>query len=320
LVEFDKANIRSGSAPVESADMTSVSLADPPALRNSSAVVPIHPPAADEKSRMTQRKRSQRAAQKISALGEMTGGIAHDFRNVLCVIASGLHLAERNSGDPQKVDSALEAVREGIERGMKMTNRLLAFARQHELVAGPEDVNTLLGKLKVFLKYGAGPGIRVMLDLARDLPKCLVDPPQFNAAILNLVVNARDAMPDGGTIRISTALIAEEGDRKFVRLQVCDDGVGMPPDVIARIFDPYFTTKGDSGTGLGVPQVHALMKQAGGYVTVDSSVGEGTVFDLYFPVHEDQPPIVADAWRQLDRWADEGGAIPPPPRRDAPCQ
>jgi len=88
----------------------------------------------------------------------------------------------------------------------------------------------------------------------------------------------------------------------------------MPSDVIARIFDPYFTTKGDSGTGLGVPQVHALMKQAGGYVTVDSSVGKGTVFNLYFPMHEEQPSMAADAWQQLDRWADEGGAIPPPPR------
>jgi signal transduction histidine kinase len=238
---------------------------------------------------------------------------------VLCVIANGLSVAERNSGDAQKVESALAAVREGIERGMKMTNRLLAFARQQELVAGPEDVNSLLGKLKVFLKYGAGPGIRVVLDLAPDLPRCLVDPPQFNAAILNLVVNARDAMPDGGTIRISTALIAEEKDRKSVRLRVRDEGVGMPPEVTKRIFDPYFTTKGDSGTGLGVPQVNALMKQVGGYVTVDSSVGKGTAFDLYFPVHEEQPPIAADFCRQLDRWADEGGAIPSP-RRDTPCR
>jgi signal transduction histidine kinase len=266
---------------------------------------------------MTTRKRSRRAAQKISALGEMAGGIAHDFRNVLCVIASGLSVAESNSGDPQKVDSALAAVRDGIERGMKMTNRLLAFARQQELVAGPEDVNTLLGKLKVFLKYGAGPGIRVMLDLAPDLPKCLVDPPQFNSAILNLVVNARDAMPDGGAIRISTALIAEEEHAKFVRLRVRDDGVGMPPEVTKRIFDPYFTTKGDSGTGLGVPQVNALMKQVGGYVTVDSSVGNGSAFDLFFPVHEAQPPLTADVWRQLDRWADEGGAIAPAPARSA---
>ena len=183
----------------------------------------------------------------------------------------------------------------------------------------------MLGKLKLFLKYGAGPGIQVTLDLAPDLPKCLVDPPQFNAAILNLVVNARDAMPGGGTIKIGTALIAEDDRVKFVRLRVRDDGLGMPPEVTERIFDPYFTTKGESGTGLGVPQVNALMKQIGGYVTVDSSVGNGTAFDLFFPAHDGQLPLTADAWRQLDRWADEGGAIataslarrdPPAARRD----
>ena len=291
--------------------MQLVSAADPSDPGKSNSVVLIRSRGLGEGGRTITRKRSRRAAQKISALGEMTGGIAHDFRNVLCVIASGLRVAERNSGDPQKVECAIAAVRDGIERGMKMTNRLLAFARQQELVAGPEDVNTLLGKLKVFLKYGAGPGIRVKLDLAPDVPKCLVDPPQFNAAILNLVVNARDAMPDGGTIRISTTLIAEEEHVKFVRLQVCDDGTGMPPEVTKRIFDPYFTTKGDSGTGLGVPQVNALMKQIGGYVTVASSVGHGTAFNLFFPVHEVQPSVTADAWRQLDRWADEGGAIAP---------
>jgi signal transduction histidine kinase len=317
LAEVDETNIRNRSASVESADMTRSAPADPPDPGKSNAVISIRSYTAHETGRTTTRKRSRRAAQKISALGEMTGGIAHDFRNVLCVIASGLSVAERSSADPRKVDSALAAVRDGIERGMKMTNRLLAFARQQELVTGPEDVNTLLGKLNVFLKYGAGPGIRVVLDLAPDLPKCLVDPPQFNSAILNLVVNARDAMPGGGAIRISTALIAEEEHVKFVRLQVCDDGAGMPPEVTKRIFDPYFTTKGDSGTGLGVPQVNALMKQVGGYVTVDSRVGEGTAFNLFFPVHEAEIPVTADAWRQLDRWADEGGAIATAPPRCA---
>jgi signal transduction histidine kinase len=283
-----------------------------------STVVPIRPTAADKAGRVITRERSTRAAQKISALGEMTGGIAHDFRNVLCVIASGLNVAERHSGDPSKVESALAAVRDGVERGMRMTKRLLAFAKQQELETGPEDVNTLLAKLKVFLKYGAGPGIRVMLDLAPNLPRCLVDPPQFNAAILNLVVNARDAMPAGGVILISTAAIAEEAQVTYVRVRVCDDGVGMPPEVTRRVFDPYFTTKGDSGTGLGVPQVQALMRQVGGYVTVDSAVGEGTSFDLFFPMHEERPRIAADASQQLDRWADEGGAIAATPARYHP--
>ena len=111
---------------------------------------------------------------------------------------------------------------------MKMTNRLLAFARRQELEAGPEDVNALLGKLRLFLNYGAGPGIRVILELAPDLPRCLVDPPQFNSAILNLVVNARDAMPEGGLVRISTRASPTNADVKYVRVRVSDDGVGMP--------------------------------------------------------------------------------------------
>ena len=258
------------------------------------------------------RDRSARAVQKISALGEMTSGIAHDFRNVLAVVASGLRVAEQNAGDPVKLAAALAAAHDGVERGLKMISRLLAFAGQQELKTGPEDVNALLEKLKMFLKYGAGPGIRVILELTSDLPKCLVDPPRFNAAILNLVVNARDAMPAGGTIRISTAAVREMNlghPCDYVRIRVLDHGVGMPPEVIERIFDPYFTTKGDHGTGLGIPQVHALTQQVGGFVRVDSAVGKGTSFDLFFPVHEEEPAILPDAWRQLDRWADEGGAI-----------
>ena len=258
------------------------------------------------------RERSELAAQKMCALGEMTGGIAHDFRNILTIVASGLRVAERNAGNPDKLKSALAAIQEGVERGERMTSRLLSFASEQELMAGPEDVNTLLRKLEAFLKYGAGSGVRIELALAADLPTCLVDPPRFNAAILNLVVNARDAMPEGGIIRISTAEIRgmERGRaRGYVRVRIRDHGVGMSPEVLERIFDPYFTTKGDSGTGLGVPQVHALMQQVGGFVRVNSTVGEGTSFDLFFPVHDDQRPAARDAWRELDQWANEGGAI-----------
>ena len=258
------------------------------------------------------RERSASAVQKISALGEMTGGIAHDFRNILAIVASGLSVAEENSGNPAKLAAALAAAHDGVERGLRMISRLLAFAGQHELKAGPEDVNSLLEKLRMFLKYGAGSGIRVILELASDLPTSLVDPPQFNAAILNLVVNARDAMPEGGVIRISTTAIRGMSLGRpcdYVRVRVRDQGAGMPKEVIDRIFDPYFTTKGDSGTGLGVPQVKALMQQVGGYVTIASTVGQGTSFDLFFPAGEEAPAPAVDAWRQLDRWADEGGAI-----------
>jgi len=250
------------------------------------------------------RVRSARAVQKISALGEMTGGVAHDFRNILAVVASGLRVAEENAGDPAKLTAALAAAHEGVERGSKMISRLLAFAGPQEREAGPEEVNPLLEKLRMFLKFGAGSGISVILELASDLPECLVDPPQFNAAILNLVVNARDAMPEGGVIRISTTAIRGMSlghPCTYVRIRVRDQGTGMPPEVIEQIFDPYFTTKGDCGTGLGIPQVHALSQKVGGFVRVDSKVGEGTSFDLFLPVHEERPALQVDARRQLDR-------------------
>ena len=237
------------------------------------------------------RERSELAAQKMCALGEMTGGIAHDFRNILTIVASGLRVAERNADDPAKLKSALAAIQDGVERGERMASRLLSFARQQEPVAVPEHVNALLRKLEPFLKYGADPGFRIELSLAANLPACLADPPRFNAAILNLVLNARDAMPEGGAIRISTSAVSgmKLGEPfYYVRVRVRDHGVGMPADVLRRIFDPYFTTKGERGTGLGIPQVHALMDRVGGFVRVDSNVGEGTSFDLFFPAQDDQ--------------------------------
>ena len=257
------------------------------------------------------RERGELAAQKMCALGEMTGGIAHDFRNILCVVASGLRVAERNANEPVKLKSALTAVQSGIERGERMVARLLSFASQQEHAASPEDVNALLRKLEAFLNYGAGSGFRIDLALAAKLPACVIDPPRFNAAILNLVVNARDAMPEGGLIRISTAAVRgmQVGrPRCYVRVRVRDHGIGMSPDVMDRIFEPYFTTKGDRGTGLGIPQVNALMKRIGGFVRIDSTVGKGTSFELFFPA-QDEVPNAGDAWRELDQWVNEGGAI-----------
>jgi signal transduction histidine kinase len=256
------------------------------------------------------RQRSARASQRITALGEMTRGIAHDFRNILTMIESGIRLAEDNLADAGKCRTCLDAAHQGVGRGLALTSRLLAFARPGKTDVHPEDANALLRELALFLKYGAGPGIRIRLDLADDIPVCLIDPSQFNAAILNLVVNARDAMPGGGEIRISTASCAAGPPKRgdvWLCVRVSDDGEGMSAETVRRVFDPYFTTKGNTGTGLGVPQVHAFMRSIGGHVRVSSEPGVGTSFDLLFPAQGAAHSPPDNLWLQIDRWVNEGG-------------
>jgi signal transduction histidine kinase len=176
--------------------------------------------------------------------------------------------------------------------------------------------------LKLFLKYGAGPGISLALELAPDLPECRIDPPLFNAAILNLVINARDAMPGGGKIRITTNLITlsesddANDDPNCVVVRVIDQGAGMTKDVRDRIFDPYFTTKGETGTGLGIPQVMTFMRASGGCLNVNSEPGAGTSFDLYFPVCNSPGLIGTSLWRHVEGCANRGG---PPYEIDNPA-
>ncbi len=268
-------------------------------------------------------QRSARASQRITALGEMARGIAHDFRNVLAIIQSGLRLAEANIETPATARHYIDAARDGIERGSRLAAQLLAFAKPGKLDIHAEDANALIGKLALFLKYGAGPGIRVRFDLADTIPVCLIDPAQFNAAILNLVVNARDAMPEGGEIRIASrsyrAEAACEGEpNEWLLIRVADTGHGMSGETLQRIFDPYFTTKGNSGTGLGVPQVQAFMRSIGGQVRVTSEAGVGTCFDLLFPAMSNTDPGPNTLWRQIDRWTNEGGAPEPADPLPAP--
>jgi signal transduction histidine kinase len=143
-------------------------------------------------------------AQRLSALGEMTGGIVHDFRNILAVIDSSLRLLAKSSNDPEGLHAFIAGARDGLDRGLRLTSQLLSFAKQRELEPQSANASELLKSLELFLKYGAGSAIRIVFELASDIPRCLIDPSQFNAAILNLVINARDAMPNGGEIRIST--------------------------------------------------------------------------------------------------------------------
>jgi signal transduction histidine kinase len=230
------------------------------------------------------------AAQRLAALGEMTGGIAHDFRNILAVIESSLRLAENSPADPEKMRMFIAGAREGVDRGLKLTSQLLSFARQREFKPRVWNANELLRSIELLLRYGAGPEVRLIFQLAPDIPECLIDPPQFSTAVLNLVVNARDAMPNGGDVQISTEQwevkatdSAAPAPGMYVRVRVKDTGRGMPVEMQSKIFDPLFTTKGEKGTGLGLSQVYTFMKMMHGHVSFASEVGHGTTFDLLFP-------------------------------------
>jgi signal transduction histidine kinase len=237
----------------------------------------------------TEAKRYACDAASLALLGEMTASVSHDFRNILAVIEASLRLAEK-SELPERARVYVAAAREGISRGGELTSQLLSFVKKRKLEPRAEDANKLLGDLEPFLQHGAGPNSSVVLDLAPDIPQCLLDPSQFNAAILNLVINARDAMPDGGQIHISTAQLMMEPTHalptpgNYVRVRVEDEGQGMPEELVQQIFDPFFTTKGEQGTGLGLPQVSAFMRLVGGYISIASEWGHGTTFDLLFPV------------------------------------
>jgi signal transduction histidine kinase len=231
-------------------------------------------------------QRRERATHRLAALGEMTGGIAHDFRNLLAVIKSGLSLAAKRADEPDSVRAYIAAAREAIDRGFELTSQLLAFAQHQELDAHAGNVNEFLRSFEPFLKYGAGPDIRVRLELGSDIPNCLIDPALFDAAVLNLVVNGRDAMPGGGEIRVITErFVPAAPDQKgtCVRVRVKDSGSGMPAGVLLKVFDPFFTTKGDKGTGIGLAQVQTFVQMVGGQVRIASEEGSGTTVDLLFP-------------------------------------
>jgi signal transduction histidine kinase len=231
----------------------------------------------------------------------MTGGIAHDFRNVLAVIDSALRLMERWPSDPTKASMCIAGARDGVAQGLALTSHLLSFAGHRDAdTCAAVDLNLLLKDIELFLRYGAGTQVNVVLDLSADIPHCLIDRSQFKVAILNLVLNARDAMPSGGEIRICTkswfhAGNTADGPRgNYVRVRVADDGIGMSHQTLEHIFEPFFTTKGEHGTGLGIPQVGAFVRHVGGYVRVSSEIGVGTTFDLFFRVARKGEMIISN--------------------------
>jgi signal transduction histidine kinase len=220
----------------------------------------------------------------------MASGIAHDLVNVLSVIDAGLQLAKLNAGVPDTLQRCIATARHGVDHGLRLAATLVAFAREQQTETRSENVNDLLKDFEVFLRHGAGRPVQLSMDLESNIPNCLIDPTQFQAAILNLVINARDAAPTGGEVIISTGKYVapsaspnSPGNRTFVRVSVADNGQGIDEQRAARIFEPFFTTKGEQGTGLGLPQVCELMRQVKGQIRVTTSPGEGTRFDLFFP-------------------------------------
>ena len=246
-----------------------------------------------DQERLKQAEAALRQAQKMESLGQLTGGVAHDFNNLLAVFASGLQLLERSPNPSPRV---FDAMRRAVARGTGLTRHLLAFSRRQPVNPESIDIAVHLRGMRALLDGSLGGHIHVDMQFAADLWPVEVDAGEMELAILNLCVNARDAMPAGGVITIAGRNVydvAQEGDgtqQEFVRLSVADTGSGMPPEVLARVFEPFFSTKDVSkGSGLGLPQVYGFANQSGGRITIDSRVGAGTTATLLLPRSTREP-------------------------------
>jgi PAS domain S-box-containing protein len=254
-------------------------------------------------SDITARNRAEsalRQAQKLEALGRLTGGVAHDFNNLLMIIQGSLQLlARRLPADDARAARLLDAAMQGARRGAALTTRLLAFARQQELTPGPIDPRKLFASLRQMLAHLLGPDIRIEEEFPVGLWNLRADPNQLELALLNLAANARDAMPDGGRLRLTarnvtvmsadSSFIGFSGEPtvpagEYVVLTVADTGTGMDEVALARAADPFFTTKGPGkGTGLGLSMVHGFAVQSGGALLLSSRPGVGTTVELWLP-------------------------------------
>jgi signal transduction histidine kinase len=236
-----------------------------------------------------------RQAQKMEAVGQLTGGLAHDFNNLLAGISGSLELMQTRmqQGRPADVDRYMTAAQGAVKRAAGLTHRLLAFSRRQTLDPKPTDVNRLVSGMQDMIQRTVGPGIPIEVVGASTAWPAQVDPSQLENALLNLCINARDAMPDGGSIIVETAnkwldeRAAREHDMpegQYLSLCVTDTGAGMPPDVIARAFESFFTTKPlGEGTGLGLSMIYGFAQQSGGQVRIYSEVGRGTTVCIYLP-------------------------------------
>jgi signal transduction histidine kinase len=231
-------------------------------------------------------------AQKMDIIGQMTGGVAHDFNNLLTVIIANLHMILASAPADAAMQRRLNMISQAAERSSELTKRLLAFSRRQTLMPKTTDVNGLVSGMTELLRRTLGSTIEIDLQLSADLWQSHVDPAQLESALVNLAVNARDAMRNSGRLDITTSnqiLYADENKPEkpsgsFVMLAVRDSGCGMPPEVMKKIFEPFFTTKEvGKGTGLGLSMIYGFVSQSGGWVDVESEIDRGTVFKLYLP-------------------------------------
>lgn len=237
-----------------------------------------------------------RQAQKMEAVGRLAAGIAHDFNNLLTVIIGNTSMQLANPSLNESISKSLNQVVKAADRATELTRQLLAYSRKQIIQRRPIDLNEQISQTSAMLRRVIGEDIGIVTDFAKDLPPILADPSNLDQVFMNLVFNARDAMPDGGQLSVSTSVvtftedqIADRADGRagdFVRLTVRDTGHGMDAMTISRIFEPFFTTKEQGhGTGMGLATAFGIVKQHGGWIDVQSEIGAGTAFDVLFPVH-----------------------------------
>ena len=239
-----------------------------------------------------------RQAQKMEALGQLTGSIAHDFNNLLQVMTGYLDILEihahADAVEPQKVFRGIVSIRSAVQKAAALTQQLLSFARKQQPEGRTVNLNLLTENLTDLLCSQIGANVELQTDLAPDLWNCEVDPTQMEVALLNVLLNARDAMDKGGLLTLTTAnavIGAEQGqtlagieEGRYVTITITDTGAGMSPDLLERVMDPFFTTKAQGkGTGLGLSMVHGFAKRSGGSVQILSELGHGTTVRIYFP-------------------------------------
>ena len=232
-------------------------------------------------------------AQKMEAVGQLTGGVAHDFNNILAVIIGNVELLRHHLPRGPYADDLMDSILRAALHGRELIGQLLAFARQRQLNPRPVDINALVEGIVRLLGRTLGSGVTVVTETSADAGVAVVDPAALEAAIINIALNARDAMPTGGTLTIRTSRadvttppIADDAPAPgtYVRIEMEDTGTGMTPEVVARVFEPFFTTKGTTGgTGLGLSMVYGFAHQSGGTISVSSTPGRGTRFTLLLP-------------------------------------